>query len=312
MSLSILNKRPVRDDTTMIFILGASGFIGGYLYDCFKKEGYDVLGTYATQQKNSLVHFDLVKDSLDKFPVKPRYALFCSVAYRFLDDSKRFWKQAYEIDVVGTKKVMDYCFANGIIPIHFSSDNVFDGIKGDYRESDPLNPVTCYGKLKAEVEHHMLQSGRPFIILRMGKVFGVQPGDGTIVTSFVDDLLAGKKMRCVTDQYFTPVYIEEVFSFVRLLIEEGRRGIFHLASLPALTRYDLAQAIITFFHLNPDLVIPCTFETIPHLDARPKRIDLNIEQYHEIMGVQDKGIEYYLENIKNNLIKKNLSSLPSQ
>ncbi len=286
----------------MILIIGASGYIGQNLFQSFKKDGYDVLGTYAKTPSPDLIYFDLEKSSLADLPRKPDYILICSLAYHSLDDSKKYWERAHHLDVVQTKKILHYCFVNGITPIYFSSDNVFDGVKGNYREDNPRNPITCYGRLKFEIENELFSSGKPFVILRMGKVFGVTPGDATLITTMVDDLvLQKKKINCATDQLITPLFIDDLFPFVKIIIDRKMAGVYHLASLSPLTRYDLAKAIVRSFNLSPTQVSSCEFRTLSLLDRRPNLIDLNVDKYQQIMGKRECKLDDYLTEIKKRL-----------
>jgi len=286
----------------MILIIGASGYIGRNLFQRFREESYDVVGTYAQHPREGLIHFDLETSSLADLPQKPDYVFLCSVAYHSLDDSKRYWERAYSLDVIQIKRILDYCFAHNIIPLYFSSDNVFDGAKGNYIESDARNPITGYGRLKFEVENYLLSSGKPGVILRMGKVFGVTPGDNTLITTMVSDLvIQRKKIQCATDQLISPLFINDLFYFTKKIIDEKITGVYHLTSLIPLTRYNLARSIINFFNLDNNLASPCEFRNLKLLDQRPNLIDLNDEKSRELTRQIKVGLPYYLGEIKKNL-----------
>jgi len=287
----------------MILIIGASGYIGEHLFQRFKEEGYDVVGTYARNYRQDLIHFDLETSSLADLPQKPDYVLICSVAYHYLDDSKKYWERAYSLDVVQIKKILDYCFANNITPIYFSSDNVFDGKKGNYHEDDLRNPLTAYGRLKFEVENYLFTSQKHFVILRMGKVFGVVPRDGTLITTMVDDLaVQQKKIQCATDRLISPLFINDLFYFTMKIIDEKIAGVYHLTSLSPLTRYDLAKAIINFFNLDNTLASQCEFRNLQLLDQRPNLIDLNDQKYCDLTAQKKIDLSSYLELIKKNFL----------
>ena len=180
----------------MIFILGASGYIGNNIYKSFTEEGLAVAGTYFKKKKNGLIYFDICNMSLDKVELdkKIRYIIIASGINNNIDDSKKNWKNSYYVNVTKTKIVIDYCFENNITPIYISSDGVFDGIKGRYKEIDKKNPINCYGHIRSEVEDYLLNSGNKFIILRMGKVFGTDLEDGTIITDTIQQLRKKKKI----------------------------------------------------------------------------------------------------------------------
>ena len=92
-----------------------------------------------------------------------------------MDETKKNWQNSYYINVERVKAIIDYCFKNKVIPIYISSDAVFDGSKGNYSENDKKNPILSYGKIKNEVENYLLNSNNFFLIVRIGRVFGINP-----------------------------------------------------------------------------------------------------------------------------------------
>lgn len=282
----------------MILIVGASGYMGYNLFQRFKNEGREVLGTYCNSKKEGLIHFDLnlgqVKNIIE--PQKMRYVIITAVANVETDKTKKNWEYSYQTNVIQVKEVVRFCFENDLIPIYISSDNVFDGQKGNYKEDDQTTPINCYGKIKQEVENFILASGKPYVILRMGKIFGVKKKDGTVLTSTLESLLGDEKVSWIDDQFFTPIYLEDLCNFVNRVIDENYLGIFHLASLKKTTRYEIAKAINTFFNLNYQ-ISSCTVNSLNLLDKRPRLIDLNIDKYKKLTGYEEKNIDYYLELI---------------
>ena len=228
---------------------------------------------------------------------KVRYAIIAAAANAKIDESKIYWDYNYKVNVVRTKSLIDYCFKNGIIPIYLSSDSVFDGVKGNYREEDERKPVNCYGKIRYEVENHLISSKKPYVILRAGRVFGTDI-EVTLITDMLKAMRRGKSLKCATDQVFTPLYIKDLFNFVKIIIEKKYTGIFHLASLKATNRYEIAKAIQNFFKLKDVKISPCKISSLGLLDKRAKLIDLNISKYKSLTGYEEKPIEHFLRMIK--------------
>lgn len=64
--------------------------------------------------------------------------------------------------------------------IHFSTDYVFDGLKGSpYLESDPPNPLSVYGRTKLEGERYVQQVGGAYLVLRTSWVYSLH-GDSFV------------------------------------------------------------------------------------------------------------------------------------
>ena len=139
----------------MILVLGASGRIGGYLFNRFVQDGTDIVGTYCHNKKPKLVHFDLATMNLSNLNMLPSHVIF-GAASNPSPELSRNKADSYEVNVPKTISLLDMCFENDIVPIYFSTDNVFDGEKGHYKEEDRSNPLNNYGRMKCEIENHLL------------------------------------------------------------------------------------------------------------------------------------------------------------
>ena len=283
----------------MILVLGASGYIGKNLYKKFTLEKFDVMGTYFKNKADNLIYFDMSKMSLKelKFNKKIDYAIISTAVNVNIDNLKRDWKNSYFIDVERTKIIIDYCFHNNIIPIYISSDGVFDGIKGGYREADKKNPINCYGRIKNEVENHLLNSNHKFIILRTGRVFGTDLKDGTIITSTIKQLKENKRLLCADDQIFTPLYIEDLCEALTKLIRNRYEGVFHLISIEATSRYKIAKTVQKYFNLRNIEIIPCKINSLGLLEKRPLLINLDDSKFNNLVKTKHRDIKHYLEII---------------
>ena len=283
----------------MILVLGASGYIGKNLYKKFTLEKFDVMGTYFKNKADNLIYFDMSKMSLKelKFNKKIDYAIISTAVNVNIDNLKRDWKNSYFIDVERTKIIIDYCFHNNIIPIYISSDGVFDGIKGGYREADKKNPINCYGRIKNEVENHLLNSNHKFIILRTGRVFGTDLKDGTIITNMIKQLKEKKRILCADDHIFTPLHIEDLCGALIKLIRDKYEGILHLNSVEATSRYKVAKTVQKYFNLHDVKIIPCRINSLGLLEKRPLLIDLDDSKFINMTGIKHFDIDYYLKII---------------
>ena len=283
----------------MILVLGASGYIGNNLYKNFLKEGFDVTGTYSNNKTDGLIHFDIRNMNLDKIKInkKIRYVIIASGINVNIDNSKKDWKNSYYVNVTKTKVIIDYCFENNIIPIYISSDGVFDGLKGGYIETDKKNPVNCYGTIKSEVEDYLLKSGNKFIILRMGRVFGTDSYDGTIITNIIRQLREGEKLLCANDEIFTPLYINDLCKAVIKLIRERYEGVLHLISIESTSRYKIAKTVQKYFNLRNIEIIPCKINSLGLLEKRPLLINLDDSKFNNLVKTEHHDIKHYLEII---------------
>ena len=150
----------------MNLIVGASGYIGGRLLKQFDEKEKSV-GTYFRNQKEGLVYLDLENPDLSRLGINPeevKYGFVCSATSR-IDECKKDEKRAYRINVIGIKKLLQQFSHYGIMPIFFSSDFVFDGKRGNYKEEDERNPCTVYGRHKKDIEDFLINGNNKFLII---------------------------------------------------------------------------------------------------------------------------------------------------
>lgn len=87
---------------------------------------------------------------------------------------RKYPKESQQINVEGTRNVTD--LAKGKIPIIFASTGSTYGKVNDQfcAETTPLNPLSSYGKQKAEAED-IVKTNKDYIIYRFATAFGVAP-----------------------------------------------------------------------------------------------------------------------------------------
>jgi dTDP-4-dehydrorhamnose reductase len=285
----------------MVLILGATGFIGSHVYSYLNKTRLAVAGTYCRNKDDDLIHFDLQTTSADRFldEYRPKYVVLAVESHKKLDDYARYWTESYNINAVCMISFLSACFKRGIIPIHISSDNVFDGAKGDYNEDDLRNPITSYGKIRYEVENYIIESGMPYVILRMGKVFGCSLQDNTLLSSLISSFKNREVVRCAIDQTFTPVFVDELRLFIADILSNNYRGIFHIASMQPVTMFQIGTKIQKYYNFKNTEVLECSINSLGLIEDRPLKVDLNISKYKKMAQFVEKDIGYYLDKVVN-------------
>src|SRR5581483_9016334 len=94
---------------------------------------------------------------------------------------------------------------------------------------DPPSPIIEYGRQKAAVEARLREGKAPYLILRLAKVFGREPGDGSVLTASAAAMTKGEKVLAAEDQIQTMIEAGDLARLVAGLIDSGATGIFHIA-----------------------------------------------------------------------------------
>lgn len=290
-----------------ILILGASGLIGGSVFKYFRQKGYQIKGTYFKNKKKDLIFFDITKNEINTLKIsgKVKYLIIVSAVNINLDETKKNFKKSYFINVTKTKDIIDYCSKNNIVPVYISSDAVFDGSKGNYKETDKKNPIHDYGKIKNEIEKYILSKGKKYLIIRISRVFGVKKNDETFLTNFKKKMQTKKRIMCSNDQIFSPIFIDDLTNYLEKLIKNKYFGIFHLNSIKSITHFEIAKSIKSFFKIKEIRIVPCKINSLKLIEKRPLLTNLSTYKFESLFNVKYNNLEYYLKKMQKNEKKNN-------
>jgi len=118
--------------------------------------------------------------------------------------------KALEVNIVGTSNVVKLCVEYGIRLIYISTDYVFDGHKGNYKETDPVYPVNKYAwsKLGGECAVRMYDKS---LIIR---------------TTFGPNVFPYEK--AFIDQWTSRESVSVIAEMISQLIDKDITGIIHV------------------------------------------------------------------------------------
>ena len=180
--------------------------MGSKVAEVALERGYKVYSGYNSHKPEfgEPVKFDLANpDSIVKAigDVKPEVIVH-SGALTDVDKCEVEKELAYKINVEGTRVVAEMARKLGAFLIYISTDYVFDGEKGMYKEDDETNPINHYGYTKLLGEKYC----RDFCIARPCVIYGARPASGKVnfVLWLIDKLEKGESVKIITDQFTTP------------------------------------------------------------------------------------------------------------
>lgn len=139
----------------------------------------------------------------------------------------------------------------GAFLIHYSTDYVFDGTKGEpYREMDEPNPLGVYGKSKLAGEEAVKAGKAGYLILRTSWVYS--RNRSSFVTKVLEWARRQEVMSVVSDQVSNPTWARTLAEVTTRLLERDtsylseRRGLYHVASTGYASRLEWARKIVEF------------------------------------------------------------------
>ena len=294
--MSIENKK--------ILILGGSGYVGRHLFAELGPE--QAIATYHNNVIPNGIRFDSRTMSLSDIvdvgaDVSQAIILLGETN---IDACAKDRVASHGLNVESIIKIVEDLTAAGIKPMFISTDNVFDGSQGGYRETDEPNPITSYGKYKLEVETFVRGLGEDNCIVRLTKVYGGFPNDGTAFSDWANSLIKGDSVRVATDQIFSPTYIDDVVKGLVCLIERNVRGIYHLCGPDALSRagfLDLLIAAMKPIVQFESEIIRCSMHDFDVLERRPLNVSMDNDKFRAETGLRPRSVSEFLPGFVSTL-----------
>jgi len=166
-------------------------------------------------------------------------------------------KKAFEVNAIGAKNLAIACRDCGLKLVRISTDYVFSGEKGPYRESDRPAPVNIYGVTKLAGEQIVQLACENHLIIRTSHLFGIAGCRAKSGGNFVETIIRlserGKPIDMVADLTTSPTYTKDLAGAIVSLLDQDERGIYHVANSGACTIYEFAEAILRLSHLELEM-----------------------------------------------------------
>ena len=170
--------------------------------------------------------------------------------------------------------------------IYISTDFVFDGVNGPYKETDETGPVNYYGSSKLAAEKSVREGIQEWAIVRTVLVYGnILAGTRSNIVSWVkENLEENKAIKVVSDQWRTPTYVEDLAKGILLIIEKNAKGIFHISGEEGMSPYNMATTTADYLHLDKNLMTKVNADTFPQYAKRSLRTGFIIDKAKKELG----------------------------
>ena len=179
--------------------------------------------------------------------------------------------------------------------LYVSTDYVFDGESpSPYRETDPVRPVSVYGRSKLEGERLALARAPRAIVVRVSGLFGAARQN--FVGMAAQRLRAGEPVSAVTDQVNSPSYTADLADGIARLIglletqplaamaAGPLHGVFHLANRGGASRLQVAQEVAGILGKPVSLIRPTRWADLGRPARRPPQSRLDCSRFSERVG----------------------------
>ncbi|HET6490620.1 MAG TPA: dTDP-4-dehydrorhamnose reductase [Syntrophales bacterium] len=245
-----------------ILVTGHKGMLGSDLMEALGR-GHDVNGIDRDE-------FDIASAG-DCLRVVDEFApdvIVNAAAYTDVDGCEANRDDCFAVNAEGVRNIASACKGRRTKIVHYSTDYVFDGTKGEpYLEDDPCRPINLYGESKRRGEESLIETAEDHVLIRTAWLYGRHG------KNFVKAILAKAKadgqLRVVDDQVGSPTYSLDLAQATKLLIELDSRGIYHVTNRGVCSWYQFAQRIVEYAQLPGVTVEPIKSHEIDRKAKRP-------------------------------------------
>ena len=282
-----------------ILITGAFGQLGHSLQSVLsKKSNYDLICTGRKLKKGQeVIPLDIRNQVALKELINTTAPdiLINLAAMTNVDACELNPKLAGEINVAGLEHICD-SFKGKII--HLSTDYVFDGTSGPYKEDDPLNPISIYGKTKLASEHILLEKDIKNLVIRGNVLYDYSPHTSASFLNWVVSSLKGnQEIKVVEDQFNNPTWTRSMSDIIELSIENDLEGIIHWGDSEHISRFEFAKLIAKKFSLDESLIKPILTSELNQPARRPLQSGLSTEKLVNMLDIIPPSIDDCLDEI---------------
>lgn len=255
-----------------VLITGAAGMLGQDLAAAARGAGHDVAAM--SRAELDITRVRAVEAAMGG--VRPDVVVNCA-AFTDVDGAEARVADAEAVNGAGAGNVARVAFAAGAWTVHISSDYVFDGTKASaYVESDPVGPLSSYGRSKLSGERSVA-AGAPgrHTIVRSSWLFGA--GGPCFPATILR--LAGEReqLMVVDDQVGCPTFTGHLAAALVRVCVRRPAGIVHLAGAGSCSWYEFAREIVAGAGIGCE-VRPCSTAEMPRPARRPAYSVLSTER----------------------------------
>ena len=179
-----------------------------------------------------------------------------------------------------------------------STDFVFDGEKGNYKEEDIVNPLSVYAKSKVDAEN-VLQTSMTdnWSIVRTIIVYG--EGNNLSRTNIVlwakEALKTGNEITIVDDQFRAPTWAEDLSWGCLEIVLRNKKGVFHISGPETMSVIDLVYRIADFYGLPKNQIKPIRSTTLNQAAKRPPKTGFDLTKARNELNYEPLTLEKSLE-----------------
>jgi dTDP-4-dehydrorhamnose reductase len=262
------------EDNMRILVTGASGQLGAYLLR--ELHGRADLVAWSGSR-----HVDLTDPHAlaAAFHAAHPDVVIHAAALARLADCQREPRRAQQVNVTATAALADQCVQSGTRLVFVSTDLVFDGERGGYREDDAPSPLSVYGRTKRDAED-VVRAVPQAVVARLSLLYGPSRNGRS---SFFDEqtaaLRTGRPVTLFTDEWRTPLDLTTAARALAALAVSEITGTLHVGGPERLSRYEMGVRLAAALGVEASAIVAMTRAEAPAAEPRPRDTSLDSSRW---------------------------------
>lgn len=269
-------------------LTGASGQLGAYLLRALQQRSEDCAAWSGTRTEalcgvplrpvDLTDPDDLARAFRDAAPTRVIHA----AALARVGDCHRDPERARRINVDGSRILAELCRQAGACLVYVSTDMVFSGEQGNYREDDPPAPLSEYGRTKAAGEQAVLVNPNTSIV-RMSLLYGPSlTGRPSFFDEQVTALRTGRPVTLFEDEWRTPLDLQTAAQALLAVAASDYTGILHVGGPERLSRLEMGYKLAACLRLDPSPIVATSRSQAPAAEPRPRDLSLDSSRWRSL------------------------------
>lgn len=273
-----------------ILVTGASGGLGGYLLRHLSRTDHRVTA-WSGSQAGMAFGFRITPVSLTDgqtlrqalLAARPdvivHAAAMASVAKCFQSP-----ELAWRVNAEATRELAAVASDLSARLLLVSTDLVFDGRQGGYRELDAAQPLSIYGRTKLAAEEAILGYDRA-AVARASLLFGpALSGRRSFFDEQVAAIREARPCRLFSDEWRTPLALSTAASALIQIAESEFTGRLHLGGPERVSRIEMGERLARELGCDTDSLVSVTRDSATADEPRPRDNSLDSSQWRSLFS----------------------------
>jgi dTDP-4-dehydrorhamnose reductase len=254
-----------------LLITGGSGDLGRPLSQRAARAGYDVSVTYLDHLERIRAGKPVQVDLCDRPAVKSILESLKPDVIIHTALNQGLARPREQIAVAG-RNLREFSPQHTRL-IYLSTDMIFDGARAPYDEDALPEPLSDYGRGKAEAEAY------GDTVVRTSLIYDFEAGNKQ-TDWLLETVRIGQRCRLFYDEFRSPIWAVNLADHLLELAESAFRGIINIAGPKPMSRLDLGQGLLTVLGYDPESNV----EAVSQVGSgRPRDLTLDVRKARQIL-----------------------------